>query len=366
MEVTSPMASKTEFEVPAQYEDLTPAPNVDQKTLNRMALRSYWLQSSFNYETMQSGGWLFAMIPGLEKVHTNKNDLAASMYHNLDFINTHPFLVTFVMGIVLSLEQNKVDTQTIRAVRISAASPLGGIGDALFWLTLVPITAGITSNMAIDGSIAAPFIFLVIFNIAQAACRFGLMNWSYKVGTSAIDALTANMQAFTRAASILGVFVVGALTVTMGATQINLTIPNGTTRGLSATTIVVSNEDAANFTDMEGLDTETAEAGTMGIADPDGNPLTAADADGNAVETGVVDLGNGMSQVTYGTVTESPVEYSVASTLDSVMPKLVPLALVLLLYYLFAKHNFTPIKGIILLFVIGVLGSGCGLWPSIW
>ena len=359
------MASN-EFVVPERYEDLTPAPNVDQKTLNRMALRSCWLQSSFNYETMQSGGWLFAMIPGLEKVHTNKNDLAASMYHNLDFINTHPFLVTFVMGIVLSLEQNKVDTQTIRAVRISAASPLGGIGDALFWLTLVPITAGITSNMAIDGSIAAPIIFLVIFNIAQAACRFGLMNWSYRVGTSAIDALTANMQAFTRAASILGVFVVGALTVTMGATQINLTIPNGTTRGLAATTIVVSNEDAANFTDMEGLDTETAEAGTMGVVDPDGNPLTAADADGNAVETGVVDLGNGMSQVTYGTVTESPVEYSVASTLDSVMPKLVPLALVLLLYFLFAKHNFTPIKGIVLLFLIGVLGSGCGIWPSIW
>ena len=48
------------------------------------------------------------------------------------------------------------------------------------------------------------------------------------------------------------------------------------------------------------------------------------------------------------------------------MPKLVPLALVLLLYYLFAKHNFTPIKGIVLLFVLGVLGSGCGLWPSIW
>ena len=203
MEVTSPMASKTEFEVPAQYEDLTPAPNVDQKTLNRMALRSYWLQSSFNYETMQSGGWLFAMIPGLEKVHTNKKDLAASMYHNLDFINTHPFLVTFVMGIVLSLEQNKVDTQTIRAVRISAASPLGGIGDALFWLTLVPITAGITSNMAIDGNVVAPIIFLIVFNVAQFACRFGLMNWSYKVGTSAIDALTANMQAFTRAASIL-------------------------------------------------------------------------------------------------------------------------------------------------------------------
>ena len=360
------MASN-EFVVPAQYEDLTPAPQVDSKTLNRMALRSYWLQSSFNYETMQSGGWLFAMIPGLEKVHTNKNDLAASMYHNLDFINTHPFLVTFVMGIVLSLEQNKLDTQTIRAVRISAASPLGGIGDALFWLTLVPITAGITSNMAIEGNIAAPFIFLLIFNLAQAACRFGLMKWAYKVGTGAIDALTANMQAFTRAASILGVFVVGALTITMGGTQINLTIPNGTTRSLAANTVVVSNEDAENFTDLEGIDTETAEPGTMALTDVDGNPLKAADADGNAVDCGVVDLGNGMSSVTYGTVTETEVSYSVASTLDTVLPKLVPLALVLMLYFLFAKHNFTPIKGIVLLLIIGLLGAGpFGLWPSIW
>ena len=365
------MASN-EFVVPAQYEDLTPAPNVDKKTLNRMVWRSYWLQSSFNYETMQSGGWLFAMVPGLEKVHTNKNDLSASMYHNLDFINTHPFLVTFVMGIVLSLEQNKVDTQTIRSVRISAASPLGGIGDALFWLTLVPITAGITSNMAIEGNIIAPLIFLVVFHAALFACRFGLMNWSYKMGTSAIDSLTSNMQAFTRAAAIMGCFVVGALTVNMGGTQINLNIPNGTTRGLAAHTVVVSNDEAENFADL-AIDTEAAEAGTLGMTDEAGNALKAADADGNVVECGIVDLGNGMSSVTYGEVTVTPVSFSVADTLDTVMPKLVPLALVMLLYFLFAKKNFTPIKGIVLMLVIGILGAlplnewlGITWWTGLW
>ena len=365
------MASN-EFTVPAQYEDLTPAPNVDKKTLNRMVWRSYWLQSSFNYETMQSGGWLFAMVPGLEKVHTNKNDLAASMYHNLDFINTHPFLVTFVMGIVLSLEQNKVDTQTIRSVRISAASPLGGIGDALFWLTLVPITAGITSNMAIEGNLIAPLIFLIVFHAALFACRFGLMNWAYKMGTSAIDSLTSNMQAFTRAAAIMGCFVVGALTVNMGGTQINLNIPSGTTRGLAAHTVVVSNEEAENFADL-AIDTETAEAGTLGMTDEDGTALKAADADGNVVDCGIVDLGNGMSSVTYGEVTVSDVSFSVASTLDTVMPKLVPLALVLLLYFLFAKKNFTPIKGIVLMLIIGILGAlplnewlGITWWTGLW
>ena len=366
------MASN-EFVVPERYEDLTPAPQLDKKTLNRMVWRSYWLQSSFNYETMQSGGWLFAMVPGLEKIHTNKNDLAVSMYHNLDFINTHPFLVTFVMGIVLSLEQNKVDTQTIRSVRISAASPLGGIGDALFWLTLVPITAGITSNMAIEGNVLGPIIFLIVFHAALFACRFGLMNWAYKLGTNAIDALTSNMQAFTRAAAIMGCFVVGCLTVNMGGTQINLNIPNGTTRSVAATTVVVPNDQVAEYEDLEGIDTKTAEAGTMAIADSNGDPLTAADADGNEVTTGVTDLGNGFSSVTYGTVTESAVSFSVADTLDTVMPKLVPLALVLMLYFLFAKANFTPMKGIVLLLIIGLVGAlplnewlGITWWTGLW
>ena len=359
------MASN-EYVIPEHYEDLTPAPQLDQKTLNKMAWRSCFLQASFNYERMQAAGWLYSIIPGLEKIHTNKNDLAASMSHNLEFFNTHPFLVTFVMGIVLSLEQNKVDIPTIRAVRVAAMGPLGGIGDALFWLTLVPITAGITSNMAINGNAAAPIIFLVIFNVVQFALRFWLMNWSYKLGTSAIDALTANMQAFTRAASIMGVFVVGCLVVTMGGTQINLQIPNGTTRGLSATTVIVSEKEAENFTGMEGIDTETAEAGTIAITDEDGNALTASDADGNAVECGVTDLGNGMESVTYGTVTEDPVNFSVADTLNTIVPKLVPLMLTLLLYYMFAKHSWTPTKGILLLFVLGILGAGpLGLWPSI-
>lgn len=360
------MASN-EYVIPEHYEDLTPAPQLDQKTLNKMAWRSCFLQASFNYERMQAAGWLYSIIPGLEKIHTNKNDLAASMSHNLEFFNTHPFLVTFVMGIVLSLEQNKVDIPTIRAVRVAAMGPLGGIGDALFWLTLVPITAGITSNMAINGNAAAPIIFLVIFNVVQFALRFWLMNWSYKLGTSAIDALTANMQAFTRAASIMGVFVVGCLVVTMGGTQINLQIPNGTTRGLAPTTVIVSEKEAENFTGMEGIDTETAEAGTIAMTDEDGNALIATDADGNEVKCGVADLGNGMESVTYATVTEDPVNFSVADTLNTIVPKLVPLMLTLLLYYMFAKHSWTPTKGILLLFVLGILGAGpLGLWPSIW
>ena len=211
-----------------QYNNLTPAKPLDKKTLNKMVWRSLNLQASFNYERMQAAGWLYCILPGLMKIHgDNEEDLQISMQHNLEFFNTHPFLVTFVMGIVLSLEQQKADINMIRSVRVAAMGPLGGIGDAIFWFTLVPITAGITANMAINGSLAGPILFLLIFNAVQMLVRFGLMNWSYKLGSQAIEILTANAKEFTRAASMLGVFVVGSLTSNYGGTTIALTIENG-------------------------------------------------------------------------------------------------------------------------------------------
>lgn len=279
MEVTRMASNAT------HYNNLTPAQPLDKKTLNKMVWRSLNLQGSFNYERMQSGGWLYGILPGLEKIHgDNEEDLKISMGHNLEFFNTHPFLVTFVMGIVLSLEQQKADIDMIRGVRVAAMGPLGGIGDAIFWFTLVPITAGITSQMAIDGSLAGPILFLLIFNAVQFGIRFWLMNWSYRLGSKAIEMLTANAKEFTRAASLLGVFVVGALTSNYGATTIKLQFENG----------------------------------------------------------------------------ESPI--IIQDILDGILPKLIPLAITLGLYFLIKKKGWTPVACIGLLLVVGLLGALIGLF----
>ena len=267
------------------------------------------------------------------------------MSHNLEFFNTHPFLVTFVMGIILSLEQNKTDIPTIRAVRVAAMGPLGGIGDALFWFTLVPITAGITSNMAIDGNIAGPFIFLLVFNIAQFAIRWYLMHWSYKLGTNAISVLTENAKEFTRAASILGIFIVGSLTCVYGSTKLGLEIPNGTTNEATAITTVVSKEGLSRYGEklyVDG-DEETLQEGSS-----------------------VKDLGTGDYQITYNDYNKVPVTINIQKILDGILPQIIPLALTLLLYLLMAKKNFTPLKCIGLLLILGLLGSGLGIWPTIW
>ncbi|MBY6277593.1 PTS system mannose/fructose/sorbose family transporter subunit IID [Symbiobacterium thermophilum] len=335
------------FNIPERYKDLTPAEPLDNKTLNQMAWRSVFLQASFNYERMQSAGWLYSILPGLTKIHKNKDDLAASMAHNLEFFNTHPFLVTFVMGIVLSLEQSKADIATIRAVRVSAMGPLGGIGDAIFWFTLVPITAGITSNMALTGNIAAPFIFLLIFNAVQFLVRFWLMHWSYRLGTDAIRILTANAKQFTRAASILGVFVVGALTCLYGGTTLSVKIPNGSTFVATPITTVVSADELDRYKDQ------------LYVVDASGNETLAAGAS-------IRELANGDYQITYNEYDEVPVTINVQEILDGIVPKLIPLTLTLFLYFMFVKRGWTPLKAIGFLLLLGLVGSGFGIWPSIW
>lgn len=268
------------------YTDLKPARPLDKATLGKMVWLSTMLQASFNYERMQAAGWLWGILPGLEKIHTNKEDLSASMGHNLEFFNTHPFLVTFVMGIVLSLEQQKADINTIRAVRVAAMGPLGGIGDALFWFTLVPITAGITAGMAISGNIAGPILYFLITFGVQMGLRYWLMYWSYSLGTSAITVLTKNAKEFTHAASMLGVFVVGALTCNYGGTKLGIVVPNG----------------------------------------------------------------------------DSPID--VQKLLNGILPALIPLGLTLMCYVLIKKKGWTPIKCIILLLAIGIVGAIFGIWGT--
>ena len=269
------------------YKDLTPAAKLDKKTLNKMVWMSCQLQASFNYQRMQAAGWLWAMLPGLQKIHTNKEDLSLSMQHNMDFFNTHPFLVTFVMGIVLSLEQQKADVNTIRAVRVAAMGPLGGIGDSLFWFTLVPVTAGLTATMAMNESVIGPILFFVITFGVQMALRYWLMYWSYDLGTKAIGVLTENAKEFTRAASILGVFIVGALVANFGGgTQLGMTIPNG----------------------------------------------------------------------------DKPIV--IQALLDGILPMLLPLVITILMFYLIKKKGFTPVKCIVLLLVIGIVGCAVGIWSG--
>lgn len=193
------------------YRDNSKDKVITKKDLNKMVWRSLFLQASFNYERMQACGWLYSILPGLKKIHKNKQDLADSMKLHLEFFNVHPFLVTFVQGLVLAMEENKESQDSIRGIKIALMGPLGGIGDALCWFTLLPITASIGVSLAKDGNIAGPIVFLVLFNLVHFFLRFFLMHYSYKMGVGAISKLKDDTEYVTNGSLILGLTVIGGL-----------------------------------------------------------------------------------------------------------------------------------------------------------
>ncbi|MCI7613282.1 MAG: PTS system mannose/fructose/sorbose family transporter subunit IID [Selenomonadaceae bacterium] len=201
----------------AEYEDKSVRAVVSSGDLVKMVWRSLLLQASFNYERMQACGWLYGILPVLKKIHTNKKDLSRSMLMHMEFFNTHPFLVNFIMGLVVAMEENKKDQNTIRAIKVATMGPLGGIGDALCWLTLLPITAGLGASMAMgaEPNPAGPIVFLVLFNIIHFALRFGLMRYGYHTGVKAIATMKEKTKQISHAASIIGLTVVGGLIASM-------------------------------------------------------------------------------------------------------------------------------------------------------
>nr|WP_289859016.1 PTS system mannose/fructose/sorbose family transporter subunit IID [Enterococcus faecalis] len=193
------------------YNDTISEKVITKKELKKIMFRSYLLQSSFNYERMQAGSWTYSLIPGLKKIHRDKEDLALSLENHLQFMNTNPQLVTFMHGVIIAMEESKESPKSIQAIKTALMGPLGGIGDALFYLTVLPIAAAIGSQLSLEGNILGPIVFLLLFNIPYMAAKIGLINLGYKMGVKAISVLSESTKKLSRSATIVGISVVGAL-----------------------------------------------------------------------------------------------------------------------------------------------------------
>jgi PTS system galactosamine-specific IID component len=185
-----------------------------QRDITKMAVRSIFNQSAFNYERMQADGWTMAMLPALKKIYQeDKAGLAKAMTANLQFINTNNYAAPFLMGLEASLEEHNEKRSTIDGLRIALFGPLAGIGDAITWFTILPIVAGITASFAKSGSILGPLIFFIVY-VFMFLARIPIAHIGYNTGSRAITKIRENSAIVSRAAGILGCTVIGGLIAT--------------------------------------------------------------------------------------------------------------------------------------------------------
>ena len=146
------------------------------------------------------------------------------------------------------------------------------------------------------------------------------------------------------------------MTSLYGATSLNIEVPNGTTFEGTPITQIIDEEDMDTY--------------SQGLYEFDDNNDALIDEETGEIQlsegSSIRELENGKFQITYNDYEEVPVTINIQEILDGILPQLIPLTLTLLLYFMFIKRNWTPLKAIGFLLVLGLLGSGFGLWPSIW
>lgn len=223
------------FSVHSNYEK-----KITKGDLKKVFWRSIPFEHSWNYERMGNVGYTYAMYPVLKKLYPDKDDLAQAMKRHLTLYNVTPYICTFPLGISAAMEEantmeEEFDTESIGAVKSALMGPLSGIGDAFFWGTLRVIATGIGCSLAMKGNILGPLLFLLIFNVPHYFLRYFGTFLGYKLGSESITKIMASglMDSVMEAASIVGMMVVGAMTMDM--TAINFVTKIGS--GEEATTL---------------------------------------------------------------------------------------------------------------------------------
>ncbi|MDD6230789.1 MAG: PTS system mannose/fructose/sorbose family transporter subunit IID [Lactimicrobium massiliense] len=193
------------------YTDTKEAFPLDKKTLRKIAFRSFFTHAGENAETAASTGWTWAMEPGLKKIHSNPQDLAISLGHNLEFNDPSYLFSSYVMGVVLSLEAQKADPSVIRSLRTTLALAASGLERALVYGLWLPIMLGAVYSMVSSGNAWGVVIVAAVSFILHVILRFVLINVGYKGGTVSAEKLIAKKDSWSKAARISGLFMTGAI-----------------------------------------------------------------------------------------------------------------------------------------------------------
>ena len=288
-----------------------------------VCLRSTFWQASWNYERMQNGGYAFAMIPAIKKLYKEKADQIAALKRHMEFFNTHPYVASPIVGVTLALEQEKangaaVDDAAIQGVKVGMMGPLAGIGDPVFWFTLRPILGAMCASIAMDGNMLGPIMFFLLWNILRFGFMWYTQEFGYKVGSQITENLSGSLLTnITRGASILGMFVLGALVQRWVSIKF---------------APVVSSIQLSKGAYIE---------------------WDQLPAGGEGIKTAIQQFSSGMAL--------EPVKVTtLQNNLDALIPGLVPLLLTLLCMWLL-KKGVSPIVIILALFAVGIGAHLIGL-----
>lgn len=159
----------------------------------RALLRLYAVQGAWNYERMLGVGMGYAAEPLLEELkRKDPARHAGAVMRSAEYFNSHPWLAGLALGAAVKAEHDGVPGEQIARLRTALCSPLGALGDQLFWAGLVPALMGAAIAAVVQGAgWWAVAVFLVSVNLIRARTA----HWTLNTGLGAGMKVGAAMQA---------------------------------------------------------------------------------------------------------------------------------------------------------------------------
>ncbi|MCP4230143.1 MAG: PTS system mannose/fructose/sorbose family transporter subunit IID [bacterium] len=186
--------------------------------------RSMFIQCTNNFEAMLSLGAAYTMFPMLKWLYGGDTDgLKAALQRNSGFFNTHPYFANCILGVIGRLEIRRAPEgpsfDEIKDIKSAMSGAFGGLGDSLFWATLMPLAAlaGLITYIgrpqyALVGVVVA----LVVYTIPHFYVRYYFMERGQRDGTEVVVFLRKiNLPRLIVFASFVVVFLLAIYTVLM-------------------------------------------------------------------------------------------------------------------------------------------------------
>ncbi len=192
--------------MPEKENKIPPKIRIRQWDIFRVFLRSFFVQSMWNYRSLISVGFGICLLPILRRLHTDTEARKAFMDRHLKYFNAHPYMASYALGVSIHLEEviaagDKDAPKKLLRMKELLVGILGATGDQLFWSNIKPFSLVIgvsllmlTVNPPMMLAMLA-FTFL-LYNIPHIYFRYNGLQEGYRYGMNIYQKL--NEQRFQR------------------------------------------------------------------------------------------------------------------------------------------------------------------------
>ena len=272
---------------------------ISEKTLKKSFLNwFFWNGCSQQAESMQGMAFGQSMAPVIEELYDTKEEKAAALKRHITLFNTEAQVGSICNGVVCGLEETNANggctPELISSVKVALIGPTSAIGDSLWVATIIPILLTICLSISQASQTAGwlgPVLYMIVYPIGTCMLSWYLFKLGYKSG---LDGMQGFMSTGKLTSLTDTMTVLGLLVVgALTASFVSLTLP--------------------------------------------------------------IQIVRDVFDATTGETLANQVIFDADKIVNSIFPKLLPLLLTLLVYYLYTKKKWSPLKLMGFILVIACL-----------